>query len=105
MSILEYTEERHDWGESGEGKPPPGVMWVYYCLNEPKMVDFLCPCGCGNTCPTHLTTPDRPKQPNDRRWNYSPGPTLSPSIRWTGGCKAHFTITGGKVTMHEDSGK
>lgn len=31
--------------------------------------------------------------------------TLSPSVRYTGGCKAHFNITDGKTVMHGDSGR
>lgn len=92
-----YTEERHEFGGVDPGKPLPGVMQVFYENDSPVMVDFLCPCGCGNTCPTHLVPAGQAKQANDRHWNYSPGPTLSPSIRWVSGCMSHFTITGGKV--------
>lgn len=100
--ITEYKEQDVEWAGSDIGAPPLGVMFVFCDNGVPKMVNFLCPCGCGNLCPTHLATPDRPKQPNDRRWNFSRGPngpTLDPSIRWTSGCRSHFTITDGKVKM------
>lgn len=106
--ILSYTEERHEWGEPSSPAnetPPPGVMFVFYKDGVPVMVDFLCPCGCGSTCPTHLVPPGEDKKPNDRRWNFSAGPTLSPSIRYVGGCKAHFNITNGKTVFHSDSGR
>ena len=77
---------------------------------EPYAVDFLCPCGCGNTCYTPLVTKDRPrKNGGGPKWDFSYGPkgniTLSPSIRWLSGCKAHFNITDGEVKIHGDSGK
>jgi hypothetical protein len=101
--ITKYTEERHEYGCDDPGQPAPGVMQVFYENGDPVMVDFLCPCGCGNRAPTHLVPPGQTKKPNDRHWNYSSGPngpTLDPSIRWTGGCLAHFTITDGQVKFH-----
>lgn len=103
--ITHYTEVQCVFGGPDPGKPTPGIMQVFCEDGIPLMVDFLCPCGCGNTCPTHLVTPGHVKQPNDRHWEYTPGPTLRPSIRWLSGCKAHFTITNGKPEMHGDSGK
>lgn len=97
--ITTYTEQRCEFGGTDPGVPAPGIMQIFYENGVPTMVDFRCPCGCGRTCPTHLGLG------SPRHWTYSPGPTLSPSIRFTGGCKAHFTITGGKVTMHGDSGR
>ena len=102
---LSYTEQVCEFGGPDPGKPQLGVMQVFMEDGVPSMVDFLCPCGCGNTTPTHLVKPGQQKQPNDRHWEYSPGPTLRPSIRWTSGCKAHFTITEGRVEFHGDSGK
>lgn len=101
--ITKYTEERHEFGAEDPGRPAPGVMQVFYLDGKPAMVDFLCPCGCGSTVPTHLVDPG--EQPKGRRWCYSPGPTLTPSIRFLGGCKAHFNITNGAVIVHGDSGK
>ncbi len=100
--ITSYTVERHEFAGVDPGVPPPGVMFVFVADGKPVMVDFRCPCGCGATVPTHLGLP------SPRHWEYSDGPngpTLSPSIRFTGGCKAHFTITDGRVKMHSDSGK
>lgn len=101
-SIKEYVEERHEFGREDPGQPSAGIMFVFYEGGEPQGVDFLCPCGCGNTCYTPVIQAGRPKQP--RHWFYSPGPTIEPSIRWLSGCKSHFNITGGKVIMHADSG-
>ena len=103
--ILSYTEEQHEFGGLDPGKPVPGIMQVFMDEGAPSMVDFLCPCGCGHTVPTHLVRPGTTKMPNDRHWHYAPGPTLSPSIRFTGGCYAHFTITNGVVKFHGDSGQ
>lgn len=101
--IAEYREERHPFGTDNlPPKPEPGVMWVFVEEGEPVAVDFLCPCGCGSSC----YTPLRLNHPH--HWNYAKGtngPTLAPSIRYTGGCKAHFNITDGKTIIHGDSGK
>lgn len=103
--ILEYVSEVWQWGDD-RGKPVPGVMQVVKQGDKTRMVDFLCPCGCGHTCPTFTVEDD--VAPNDRRWTFHDGPdgpTLHPSIRWTGGCKAHFFIKNGKVEFCADSGK
>jgi hypothetical protein len=104
--IERYSAVRCEYGGPDPGKPGPGVMQVYYLDGRPEMVDFLCPCGCGFTCPTHLVKPG--EKHHDHRWEYyedERGPTLVPSIKWTGGCKAHFTITHGVVALAGDSGK
>lgn len=103
MSTEHYIEERHPFAAEGlDRNPPHGVMWVFVEDDKVVSVDFLCPCGCGHSCYTPLGLN------HPRRWEYEQGkngPTLRPSIRYTGGCKAHFTITDGKVQMHGDSGK
>jgi hypothetical protein len=103
-AITEYREERHAFGEAGlPSHPPPGVMWVFMEGDTPVAVNFLCPCGCGAECYTPL------EGPRPHKWAYSKGPnggpTLSPSIRYLGGCKAHFNIEDGKSIIHGDSGK
>ncbi len=101
--IASYIEEKQQFGGPDPGPPKPGIMQVFYENGIPLMVDFLCPCGCGRTCPTHLITPGQKE--TDHHWSYKPGPTLSPSIRYLSGCKWHFNITDGKVIVHGDSGK
>lgn len=99
---MRYVEQACEFGRNDPGIPEPGIMQVFYEDGKPVMVDFRCPCGCGSTCPTHLGLP------TPRHWEFlrgANGPTLTPSIRFLGGCKAHFTITDGEVTMHGDSGK
>jgi hypothetical protein len=106
--IESYVEKRYKFGED-RPIPAPGEMQVVFRDSDtPYMVDFICPCGCGHTCPTFIIAENEPKPPGRHMWHYrSIGGkvTLHPSIRWTGGCKAHFNITEGKVIMHEDSGK
>lgn len=82
--------------------PPAGVMWVFMEGETAEAVEFLCPCGCGKSIYTPLHAP------HPQRWAYQRGPngpTITPSIRWTAGCKAHFNITDGQVVWHSDSGK
>lgn len=104
--IESYTEQRHKFGEAPSTAPEPGVMWV---LTEDdgsvSAVNFRCPCGCGSECYTPVTDATKGQPKTERHWLYSEGPTLSPSIRYMGGCKAHFNITNGKSIMHGDSGK
>lgn len=103
MSKIEsYTEEKVIFGEV-IGDPPRGVMWIAYEGDQPRAALYQCPCGCGNEIYTPLDNEGRFK--HGPRWNYNPGPTLSPSIRWTSGCKAHFFIKDGKVEFCSDSGK
>ncbi len=107
-AITEYKAERHEFGEESGPNPTPGIMFVFYENDKPTMLDFLCPCGCGNTCPTHVVTmSEKAYQSNkNRRWGFDPDTlTVHPSIRFLSGCKAHFNITNGKVIMHADSGK
>jgi len=99
-----FTEERVPFPlpEGYPRNPPVGVLWVFEENGEPEAVDFLCPCGCGHSTYTPLNGN------HPQRWTYSKGPngpTLTPSIRWTGGCRAHFNITDGRVVWHSDSGK
>lgn len=106
---MKYTEQRCEFGGPDPGDPQPGIIQVFYENGIPLMVDFLCPCGCGRTCPTHLLSPGQEKKPNDRHWEFRRGRddtvTLLPSIRWTSGCRAHFNITDGEAVIHGDSGK
>jgi hypothetical protein len=100
--ILQYIEKRIPFGKAPQGPPPPGEMWVMEEEGKVVAVNFLCPCGCGCECYTPIRAEGEP--PRERHWGYAPGPTLSPSIRFTGGCKAHFNITDGKTILHADSG-
>ncbi len=96
------------------GDPKPGEIQVF-CndKNVPQMINFLCPCGCGHFCPTHVITiaeksnpPPNQSEFDKHCWGFDPVMiTLIPSVRWTGGCKHHFNITNGKVEHHQDSGK
>jgi len=105
---MKYIETKYEFGVSDPGLPKEGEIQVFYEGDKPLMVDFRCPCGCGHTCPTHLKE-EGEKKLNDRHWVFSRGPnggvTLTPSIRWTGGCLAHFNITDGEAIIHPDSGK
>lgn len=102
--ITSYVEKRVEFGKVDE-QLEPGVMLVMVTGDVVEAVDFLCPRGCGSECYTPIVGPERPRDGNRPIWDYEPGPTLKPSIRFTGGCKAHFYITNGKVILCSDSGK
>lgn len=101
--ISQYVEQKIDFGKAPQTGPKPGEFWTFVEDGKVMAVNFICPCGCGHECYTPVTLENEPKQ--DRHWVYSAGPTLTPSIRYLSGCKAHFNITNGKPVMHADSGK
>ena len=108
--ITEYTTRDCKYGEAPPWqKIKPGEMLVLLDENGVvAAVDFHCPCGCGSDCYTPVTDATKGQAKTERHWLYSRGPngvTLTPSIRYTSGCRAHFNITDGKVIVHGDSGK
>jgi hypothetical protein len=111
--IKEYREEPYQADADGcwpsvRGPLVPGVMMVLYVNGVAEMVEYLCPCGCGMPCPTFMPNDHRHRSADRHLWEFSRGPngpTLTPSVRHTGGCKSHYNITDGKTVWHEDSGK
>ena len=109
-----YVEKKFDadkdgcWPPEAAGVLEPGVMRVLFVNGVPEMCEYICPCGCGMPCPTYFQTEKRRRTAERHLWDYSSGPngpTLHPSVRHTGGCKWHYNIDDGKVTVHADSGK
>ncbi len=93
------------WLEANE-QVPPGEMWIFHNPTDGELeaVDFICPCGCGTRCYTPVVPVGTPNQL--RHWFFDEDTTtITPSIRFTSGCKAHFNITDGKTVLHGDSGK
>lgn len=104
--IHEYTETRIPFGNIPvDARVNPGEFWTMVDAGKVVAVTFLCPCGCGSECYTPVTDATAGGVKSERHWLYSAGPTLSPSIRYTGGCKAHFNIENGKTVFHGDSGQ
>ena len=62
-----------------------------------------CPCGCGERLQLSLAEDRRPKWSVviDRLGR----PTVTPSVRMTDGCRAHFHLRGGRVEWCRDSGR
>ena len=57
-------------------------------------VVLVCPCSCGATIALNLLPDDSP------RWTlheHPGGPTLSPSVWRTAGCKSHFILRRGEI--------
>lgn len=111
--ITNYREESYTADADGCWPPEvgdlePGVMQVLYDNGVPVMCDYVCPCGRDAPCPIFFPTEKRKRVPQRPLWDFKRGPngpTLTPSVRHTGGCKRHYNITDGKVIMHGDSGK
>lgn len=105
--VNQFTEKRVEkWPSDME----PGVLYVDVRMGTPEVVYLLCPCGCGQGS-LRLPVGDGVKPHRTavtaHTWLYRSdknGPTLEPSIRDVGGCKAHFNITDGQVVWHADSG-
>ena len=102
---MKYAERKMKFGEVPQGLPPIGEFWVIEEDGKVTAVTFLCPCGCGHETYTPVTDATKGEAKTERHWLYSAGPTLTPSIGFTSGCKAHFNITNGEAVMHGDSGK
>lgn len=107
--IETYKDELREFGRvEPEERLLPGQMLVISDGNGVCAVDFLCPCGCGSECYTPVTDATKGQPKTERHWLFSRGPngvTLTPSIRYLGGCKAHFNITDGRAMIHGDSGR
>ena len=104
--IKEYAKREVQFGREVPDPIPPGEIFVFVENGVVQSVDFLCPCGCGVSCYTPVVVEGQPK--HSRQWIYSEKDgkvTLSPSIKFTGGCKSHFNITEGRGEIHGDSGK
>jgi len=98
---VKYTETRVRFGAAPDPSDlKPGDFWLMEEEDGSVVaVDFLCPCGCGAECYTPVVPKDQPR--NRQTWEYEPGPTLTPSIQFTGGCRSHFNITNGEAVMHQ----
>lgn len=108
QSITEYIEQVHNFPHT-DGSPKDNEFWVLLSDGRAQAVTFRCPCGCGSECYTPVTDATKGQVKSPREWLFSREadgkPTLSPSIRYLGGCKAHFNITGLRTIIHADSGK
>jgi hypothetical protein len=96
-AITKYTETRIGIADPQGGPVTSGEFRVFMKMEHPDHCEFLCPCGCERRCVLFLRRPDREPAGDRKYWNYSPGPTLEPSVWWDSGCKAHFTLTNGTV--------
>ena len=106
--IAEYVEVIKTFPHS-DGSPTGNEFWVLVSDGKVEAVTFRCPCGCGSECYTPVTDATKGQPKTERHWLFSRGasgkPTLTPSIRYTGGCKAHFNVTELRTVMHGDSGR
>lgn len=103
--ILEYKPKVINFPVASSEVVPPGDFWILKD-KEGKLeaVTFRCPCGCGSECYTPVVPSGQPKV--ERHWLFDEATTtISPSIRYLSGCKAHFNIENGKTVFHGDSGK
>jgi hypothetical protein len=99
-------DENHELPES-----PPQPYRVVYINEDPDQpiprtlyaigengnlwhVVLLCPCGCGATIGLNLLPDDSPRWTLHKRRQ---GPTLTPSVWRTTGCKSHFILRHGQV--------
>lgn len=68
----------------------PGVIVVIAAAQTPKMLRFLCPCGCGETITVNLM--ERVGKAWDMSFTPRRGLSLWPSVSLDMGCQSHFII-------------
>lgn len=84
--------------------PRPEVLYIGIPAGEsaPAAAMLLCPCGCGDSVRISL------REQDDPHWYFSADeagrPTLTPSIWRNRGCRSHFTLGGGVVSMIPEPG-
>lgn len=80
-----------------------GVLYIVRGEPTPKWAVMQCPCGCGEKLQLSLNPTRRP------RWSVHRDRlrrvTVDPSVRQTGGCRAHFWIRRGLIEWCPDSGQ
>jgi hypothetical protein len=81
----------------------PGVLYIVSGGPTPKWAIMQCPCGCNEKLQLSLNPTRRP------RWSVHRDRlrrvTVDPSVRQTGGCRAHFWIRRGMIEWCRDSGR
>lgn len=88
MNEITYT-----FVEVSEERVNMGLQTVYVCDPEGR-IDLICPCGCKERIILNSLPDAKPC------WKVI-GNSILPSINRLVGCRSHFTITGGVVTMHK----
>lgn len=81
---------------------PPGVLVVVGNGDQQKWACFQCPAGCGNRFQLSLNPSKRPRWEVASDWLNRPN--ISPSVRQTNACRAHFWVKNGSVEWCRDSG-
>ncbi len=72
----------------------PGTLYAIGENGHLWHVALACPCGCGATIALNVLSDASPCW---RLYEGSDGPTLSPSVWRTTGCKSHFILREGRV--------
>jgi hypothetical protein len=106
VSTIREEPRTYELGEENQPELQPGLMRVYMQDGTICAVNFLCPCCSKAQCYTEVCLNAKDKK--QHVWVFSRGangPTIAPSVRYLSGCKAHFTLTDGKVIFHEDCGR
>jgi len=84
----------------------PGYFQIFLGpMNSGWYFQANCPCGCGNNVFVSLDMKGDPARPGTHRWGWDGDlerPTLTPSLRRTDTCKAHFNLDAGVYTIHAD---
>lgn len=106
----EGEEVQCDACGGGPEQPPPGYRVLHlsddpddllpetlYAIGENGHlwhVMLICPCGCGATIALNVLPDDSPRW---RLHEHVDGPTLTPSVWRTAGCRSHFIHRRGQV--------
>jgi len=71
------------------------TIYIVGVINQPWLLEFMCPCGCQSIIQLNLLTNANPCW--DFRINKKNKISISPSIWRTVGCKSHFLVKKSKI--------
>lgn len=100
MKILRLVAVQLPVGELSQIAPLEGVMIVERQLDgSPRLVDFICPCGCGTRVRLPICLPV--EQRRTPCWKLTIDeygrPSLEPAVHELDKCRSHYKITNGDV--------
>ena len=93
--MVKHKTIKYDFKEVDDSPEELEGNIVYIC-KPLEVIEFLCPCGCGER--VILSTMHNVKP----RWRVTlSSNTIAPSINRTRGCRSHFQIVDGKVVWSQ----
>jgi hypothetical protein len=76
-----------------------GCMYLHENRGRPLVLEFICPCGCGDKIELSLIAWTDPSWRIEGDFEF---PSIYPSVRRVVGCRSHFWVKDGKVYHARD---